>query len=145
MVTLRLVLDTLKNYFVDNRVIESKSIEAVITDGKVTAADINETFPINCYFMLEGTIFNREIYKVTGVGTDYIEAADIIADPSTDVCIKACLIPKPVLDFYTEYSTKGMPMFKSEKIGSYSYSTDKEGVEGFIINSLKPYYNGVII
>ena len=145
MITLKTVLDTLKNYFVNNQVIESKTIEAVIINGRITATDINETFPINVYFMLEGTIFNNEVYQVTGSGANYIEAADILLDPSTDVCIKACLIPKAVLDFVTKYTTKTIPIFKSEKIGTYSYSTDKEGVEGFIINSLKAYYNGVII
>lgn len=145
MVTLRLVLDTLKNYFVNEQIIQSKIIEATITNGKVSAADIEQTFPVGVYFMLEGTVFNNEIYKVEASGAGYIDSSDIVEDPAVDVCIKACLIPKAVVDFVTEYSTKPIPNFKSERIGNYSYTTDKEGLEGFIINSLKPYYNGVII
>ncbi len=144
MITLKTVLDTLNNNFVDNRIIETVEEEAVIIDGRITATGVN-AIPVNAYFIIEGTIFNNEVYQVTASGTDYIEASDILADPSTDVEVKTCIIPKAVLDFVTEYAIKPIPTLKSETIGNYSYSTDKEGVKGFIINQLSAYYNGVRI
>lgn len=146
MLTLRLVLDTLNNYFVDNCIVESITAEATITAGRISIADIQETFPVNAYFIVDGTIFNGEVYKITASGTDYIDADNIVAEPTKTVTIKACLIPKAVTDLVDEYATKSIPtLYKSEKIGNYGYSTDLEGVKGFIINKLKPYYQGVSI
>ena len=146
MLSLKLVLDTLRNNFSDNRIIPFQCYsDAVITDGKITASNINEVFPVNCYVKIEGSVFNNNYFKITANGTDYIEAAELVADPINKITVKACFIPDDVINFALNTNLEDIPTKKSEKIGSYSYTNDSTGVQSFIRDSLNPYYQGVLI
>lgn len=142
MLSLKFILDTLKNNFTDNRIIENQNYtEAVITSGKIAADGIDTIFPIGCYINVVGSVFNNNYFKVTASGTDYIEATGIVLDPKTCITVKACLIPQEVIDF--SLIDHKIPTLDSESIGNYSYSTSTPGVEGFVKNSLSPYFKAV--
>lgn len=146
MISLKLVLDTLRNTFADNRIIPFQNYsDAVITSDTITAEGIEEIFPINCYIKIEGSVFNDNYFKVTGNGTDTITVDGLVPDIKTEFCIKACFIPDDVINFASNTSLSDIPLLKSESIGSYSYATEKEGIENYIMNSLSPYYQAVII
>ncbi|MCP4393642.1 MAG: hypothetical protein GY804_05170 [Alphaproteobacteria bacterium] len=144
MLTLKFILDTLNNDFSDNRIIKrQKYTKAVITNGKITVKGINAIFPVNCYIKVSGTVFNNNYHKITASGNDYIEATTLVADSIKKVVVKACLIPKEILDF--SLIDHKVPALQSETIGNYSYTTTTPGVEAFIKSKLAPYYQAVRI
>ena len=144
MLSLKFILDTLNNHFSDNRIIEKQCYtDAVITDGRITAEGVDSIFPVNCYIMIENSVFNNKVFKVSSSGTDYIEATGIVEDIRTEFNVKACLIPDEVVSFSEVEHI--IPSLDSENIGNYSYSTTTPGVKGFIRSKLTPYYNGVRI
>ncbi len=141
--SLKFLLETLNNNFVNNKVIKNKTQTATITNGRITSDGIDSMLPAGCYFLIEGSIFNHEVYKVATSGTGYVEDSTLIAETERMVTIKACLIPKAVIDFSAEEHT--IPTMKSESIGNYSYSTDNPGVQAMLHAKLGAYYQAVVI
>ncbi len=142
MLSLKFLLDTLNNDFSDSRIIKAQSYtDAVMTADTITVDLIDTIFPVGCYIMLCGTVFNNKVFKVTASTTGAITVNGVVVDPITKFRVKACLIPDEVLTFSeTEHK---IPMLDSETIGAYSYTASSPGVESFVRKSLSPYYNAV--
>ncbi len=143
-ITLRTILESLNNTFVDNRIIKTQSYtDAVITDKTITVSGINEIFPTNCYIQVLGSVFNNNFHKITATGSNFITSDTIVIDPRKAITVKACLIPQEILDFAALDHT--IPTLKSEKIGDYSYTTDTPGINTYIQSNLSAYYKAVVI